>query len=393
MRRNVSPFVLSIKAKASQIKMISILNQEQVLDQFIIKNKETELGLLEIDHQTKKIRNAFFIKFGLRTQRLIFSSYKYQSDQIQSVCELSNLIEQVVSNLNNGPLIRSLIAKQEFIFINHLKLKEHSLDSYDEELLENELRVDEIYVNGEKVSELKTLGKLHDLKPLQTGTGQRPSAPVPGTEPNLALAKATESQKEETIYGLKPNTIPKELESQFKAKYEEYRACADPSRKEWKLVESKEGLRLWQEHHPSYVIMLASIDIGHPLAQLAPLVADPQFRFKYDVLFKDFEILKVLTEQVAMIRAVIKGSFPVKDRDFVTCRVQGSPQPNVSAVDFSRSFISTLSRWVSSTPSLRERCEANWICRLLSWWRWTSTPLAILCTPNRIQRCSPSHSP
>jgi hypothetical protein len=329
MRRNVSPFVMSLKAKNNQIKMISILNQEQVLDQYIVKNKETEIGLLEIDIRTKKIRNAFFIKFGLRTQRLIFSSYKNQSDQSQSVCELSNLIEQVCSNLNNGPLIRSLVGKQHLMFINHLQLTEYSLDSYDDDLLENELKLDELYLNGEKLSEAKTNGKQPEPRPLQTGTGERPMPLSEAKEQKTVEAEQSEPAKEETIYGLRPNTVPRELEAQFKAKYEEYQVCSDPTRKEWKLVESKEGLQLWQEHHPTFVIMLATIVIHHPIEKLIPLVKDPQFRFKYDVLFKEFEILKVISDQVAYIRAVIKGSFPVKDRDFVTCRVQGSPQPNV----------------------------------------------------------------
>ena len=78
---------------------------------------------------------------------------------------------------------------------------------------------------------------------------------------------------------------------------------------------------MWSQEHSNYVIQRSEIEIDYPLELVRDYVSDPNFSFVYDDLLKSIEVIKKLSEQVQLIRVVIKGKFPYSDRDYISCRV------------------------------------------------------------------------
>lgn len=60
-----------------------------------------------------------------------------------------------------------------------------------------------------------------------------------------------------------------------------------------------------------------------------PYLREPDFRLKYDSVLRSIEVLKKINDYIAIVRAVVKGQFPVSDRDFITYVVLTQPDANV----------------------------------------------------------------
>lgn len=67
----------------------------------------------------------------------------------------------------------------------------------------------------------------------------------------------------------------------------------------------------------------------YTIEELMPFMKDPAFRLRYDELLKSVEFLHKYSEEIGIIRVVIKGQFPVSDREFITYIALTMPDENV----------------------------------------------------------------
>jgi hypothetical protein len=152
MRRQITPKILKMhKRTPSVVKLLTLDRRETELEQFILKNKNSELSLIEIDTKTNAIRNVFFLKIAFGSRRFSFGAYKDKSDSLIAVNELENLISNVLANLRNEPLIRQISHKFDHFAINHIKgEQDFTVDTYDKELLNLEFAVSDIYFQSDE---------------------------------------------------------------------------------------------------------------------------------------------------------------------------------------------------------------------------------------------------
>ena len=66
------------------------------------------------------------------------------------------------------------------------------------------------------------------------------------------------------------------------------------------------------------------------LEELVPYMRDPTFRLKYDELLRSIDFLKKYTDDFAVIKVVVKGQWPVSDREFITYIVTSQLDENVA---------------------------------------------------------------
>lgn len=349
MRRQVTPRLIKTTFSSGGTAILSYSDRfVEEVQQFIVKTVKGELGLVELDTKTGEVRQAFFVKLASQSQRISFSIYKRSTDAQSAAGELDSLIENILSNLRNDPLIRKISHSFESSLVNHIKGdKNFIIDSYEDDLLNTELKVDEILLNnkGKMVSvsnrpedvnrpakDASVEEPVRDHSKLEVSKASEEKTLILQSEDNTAeLQQQTEklSRAVEVVhpednaanYGLRKGSVNPEVYAAYEKKLTELLNNVYLDDKTWTLVEETNGLRFWTQDHSNYVIQRSEIEIPYPLEKVKDYICDASFRFKYDTLLKSFDVLESLSDQVALIRVVMKGQFPVSDRDFVTCRM------------------------------------------------------------------------
>ena len=349
MRRQVTPRLIKTTFSSGGTAILSYSDRfVEEVQQFIVKTVKGELGLVELDTKTGEVRQAFFVKLASQSQRISFSIYKRSTDAQSAAGELDSLIENILSNLRNDPLIRKISHSFESSLVNHIKGdKNFIIDSYEDDLLNTELKVDEILLNNKgkmvsvsnRMEDVKRPAKdasveepVRDHSKLEVSKASEEKTLILQSEDNTAeLQQQTEklSRAVEVVhpednaanYGLRKGSVNPEVYAAYEKKLTELLNNVYLDDKTWTLVEETNGLRFWTQDHSNYVIQRSEIEIPYPLEKVKDYICDASFRFKYDTLLKSFDVLESLSDQVALIRVVMKGQFPVSDRDFVTCRM------------------------------------------------------------------------
>ena len=329
MRKQITPKILKMhKRSASVVRLLTLDRRETELEQFILKNRNSELSLIEIDTKTNAIKNVFFLKIAHGSRRFSFGVYKDRSDSLSAVNELENLITNVLANLRNEPLIKQISHKFDHFAINHIKGdQDFTVDSYDKELLNLEFVVSDIYLQqGSQVRRSSNdpagnrlpVGK-SDVQDSRNPDGQ-PNEASNASRQRQSLVESQDSGADR--YGIDRNSIPPEVYANFERKLTELLSNVYLNEQNsWQFSEESHGLKLWTQNHPSYVILRSEIMMPYPIELVREHVCDPNFRLSYDSLLKSFEVLKKYTDDVALVRAVLKGNMLLSDRDFITCRV------------------------------------------------------------------------
>ena len=289
-----------------------------------------------------------------QSQRLSFGIYRRNADASTMAAELDALIENVLSNLRNEPLVRKTSHAFEASLVHHIKGdKKFAADPYDDDLLNAALVVEEVLLDNEgkvsvirnvadssRVSRMQSPKSVMDdpVKELAAKTEAKADKsflekPVilQSEDNTVALQQDTErlSRVVEVVhpeenaanYGLRKDSVRPEVYVAYEKKLTELLNSVYLDDKIWTLVEETNGLKFWAQDHPHYVIQRYEIEIRHSLETVKDYVCDVNFRYKYDTLLKSIEIIESLSDQVALVRVMMKGSFPVSDRDFLTCRM------------------------------------------------------------------------
>lgn len=364
MRKQVTPQLVKITIAPGGTAILGYANGfiEEV-QQFIVKTVKGELGLVEIDSKTHEVRQAYFVKLASQSQRLSFGLYRKNSDLALMTAELDSLIENVLSNLRNDPLVKKLANSFDSSLVNHIKGdKKFTADSYDDDLMNTELKIrpeDILHEGKSKVivpmpsPEMSRISRKERPAPLEDPVKEVPtknesiekcekpvilqsedlSAPLQQkTEEISRLVEVVHPEENPNNFGLKKASVRPEIFAAYEKKLTELLNNVYLDDKLWHLVEETNGLKFWSQDHSHYVIQRSEIEINHPLETVKNYVCDANFRYKYDPMIKSLEFLETINEQVAIIRVVMKGSFPVSDRDFVTCRIMFYQNQDVSFV-------------------------------------------------------------
>lgn len=395
MRKQITPKLLHAhtRTETGHIKLVYIDKKEEELNQYIIKNKKTELALVEMDQKNNKIRSAYFLKLAVNSKRVTFAAYKEFADPLLVASELDSLIENIVANIRNDQLIKKISHTFESYLINHLRGESFGVDSYDDELLNTGFDVREIFVSTEegKIGTLKNdkvfadqmkaqkqktsnqhgsleskLGVLNsattashiahpplpeiivlqpentqgspvlevvahptsvnhpDVIPLIQSKSIHYGQPDAGKlkqSIDIASSNLAPVDQPKSVYGIDKTSIPAEVYSNFEKKLTELLSNVYlEGNTEWVFVEEIEGIKLWRQDHPTYVIQRSELELPFSLETAKKYLCDGDFRYKYDELLRSFEVIKTYSEQVSIMRVVIKGKLMFSDRDFVTCR-------------------------------------------------------------------------
>lgn len=364
MRKQVTPQLVKITIAPSGSAILAYASGfiEEV-QQYIVKTIKGELGLVEVDSRTNEVRQAYFVKLAAQSQRLSFGLYRQDSDNAQMATELDSLIENVLSNLRNEPLVRKLSHTFDSSLVNHIKGdKKVKVDSYDEDLMEAEFETGDIVVEGKATAKrasqqpgldssrskvqspasmehpvkepaAKTEPEVEWEKPVVLQSEDNTAAVQQRTEELSRMVEVVHPEENAANFGLRKQSVRPEVYAAYEKKLTELLNNVYLDDKTWNLVEDKDGLKFWSQDHSHYVIQRSEIDIPYPLETVKNYICDPSFRYKYDTMLKSFEIVETLTDQVAIIRVVMKGSFPVSDRDFVTCRMMFYQNKDVGSAD------------------------------------------------------------
>lgn len=356
MRKQITPQLIQVKCDQmnGKITLRDTHRQDEVLDQYILKSSKAELVLVELDLKSNVIKSAYFVKLASQSQRVSFAVYKEKSEFGMIQSELDSLVENVLANLKNDNLVRKVASCFDTSLTNHLK---GSLgDFYDEDLLKAEMKVTEMTIEEKgKITVLPNLEKKpyiqehpkESTENRSSSTGERAPHNLQDntyellsvdntarlqqqTEETSRIVEVVHPEEDANNYGIKPGSVKPEVYASYKKKLTELLNNVYLGDDTWKLSEESGGLKYWIQDDPVYVIQRSEIIISHPLEIVKDYVCDPDFRFKYDTLIKKFEIIEKLSDQMALIYVVMKGSFPVSDRDFVTCRASFYQSKDVS---------------------------------------------------------------
>lgn len=374
MRRQITPNILAYQPKTNtgSVKFITADHIETEVNQYIIKNKKSELCISEIDAQTSHVKTLYLVKLAASSQRLSFSIYRDNVDPENLITELEAWVEHVVANLRNDALIRRISHSFETNLVNHLKGdKDFSVDPYDDELYNTGIEVNEMHlqekdrmiiVPNQPMSPTLPpkkdfqISKFFDNQPLNDSESKLldvsiPQSPIRAVQPQAILLSLDETQgiqqnlkkiseyvdtttpeQAESLYGVVKGSVPEEVYTNYQRKLAELLSNVYlETNSNWKLIEEKDGLRLWAQNHDTYIIQRSEIEIDYPIDVIRDYVCDPNFRFKYDELLKSIEVIKKLSDQVALVKVVIKGKFPVSDREFISCKVAFWQNKDVNA--------------------------------------------------------------
>lgn len=148
MRKLVTPKVLTCGLTSTDtMRIVSLNRKEEEYIQYIVKNKKTEMCVVEMCPKSLSIKQAFFVKLAVNSQRLSISMYKDNVDPQLASLELESLVENIMANLRNDQLISKISHSYESSIIHHLKGgKDITVDEYDDELLNAKFDSREIFV-------------------------------------------------------------------------------------------------------------------------------------------------------------------------------------------------------------------------------------------------------
>ena len=141
------------------------------------------------------------------------------------------------------------------------------------------------------------------------------------TEKMSRFVEVVHPEENAANYGLRKNSVNPDVYAAYEKKLTELLNNVYLDDKTWTLVDQTDGLKFWTQDHSHYIIQRSEITIYHSLEVVKDYVCDPNFRFKYDTLIRSFDVLESLSDQVSIIRVVMKGNFAVSDRDFISCRM------------------------------------------------------------------------
>lgn len=340
MRKQITPRLSKVRSDQlnNTIWTTEIGRQEQELSQLVVKSAKGELGVVEIDSKTNRVKNGFFLKLASHSQRISFSVYKDSAEEDCIQSELDSLIDNIVANLRNDKLVTKIGRSFSSTLINHLKGS--FSDSYDDQLLEHNFKLEDLTLDDKGKPTLiqnvdvqrhpNDAGDQGMLESTESKRGEL-SRPVVGdqrvdTLNAERLIVKPENQEEALVevdnneYGIKKGSVKPEAYANYQRKLNELLNSVYLDDGTWKLNEESGSFKFWTQDHSHYVIQRAEIVLDHPLETVKAYVCDPDFRFKYDTLIKKFEVLETLSNQMILIHVVMKGKFPVSDRDFVSCR-------------------------------------------------------------------------
>lgn len=306
MRKSITPGLVCLRSGKGILRLQTREGEVVDLEPFWIKSKGSELTLVELLPDSKQIINAFFVKIAAGSSRISFSLYKSEGHLGTARTELEALIEHVVSNLNNDYLIGKLL-KSPQVPINHLR-NQRSVADDDEIPIQTEVEVLEPAMTGRPLENLSGTPKPADTLDLKL------------EEPQLTPTSPSK-EPSDNKWGLSNRNISKEIFLTCQKKLAELVTEISLENNPWKLSEELKGLRVWTQEHPVFVVQRGELMLDHDLETAKALLCDAKKRLEYDELLKNIEILETLSEQVALIRAIMKGKFPVSDREFITCRV------------------------------------------------------------------------
>lgn len=330
MRKQISPQVIQVAYDQlnGRICMREVQNVKETLNQYTLKSAKRELVLLEMDTKCNIIQNAFFVQLSGDCHRVSFGLYKAKADGTQIQAELESLVENVLANLKNDFLVQKLSKSSDLGVTNHRK--DDLSDGYDDALINSEMKISELTIdeqgkavvipNLDEKDKQKDNARLDTSEVRPSSTGERAPNSLNESSIDHRTNHAHKNRDDTSIYGITPGSVKPEVYSNYKKKLTELLNSVYLEGNSWTLNEDKGGLKYWTKDDPVYVIQRSEMVINHPLEVIKEYICDLNFRFKYDTLIKKAEFIEKMTDQVALIYVVMKGSFPVSDRDFLTCR-------------------------------------------------------------------------
>jgi len=119
-------------------------------------------------------------------------------------------------------------------------------------------------------------------------------------------------------YGFNPSTSPQDAQDLMRRKMKEVEDFGNLAlNKKWEDKGVTKGVRFWTFSDSHYFVFKTDMDINLPLETVIRYADDLEFRKQYDDGMKSCQIITDYKDGLRIFRYMIKGQWPVSERDFV----------------------------------------------------------------------------
>jgi len=146
-------------------------------------------------------------------------------------------------------------------------------------------------------------------------------------EIGVVVGKGLDSEEQDLIqegcigerrYGFYCPTLPEDIRHNFSIKSAEIREYMDiHTNIHWEDMGTDKGMHLWAVKDPDCLVFRTEIIIDRPLEEVVTAMRDLAIWPLYDQNYKKCEVVEEYNECAKLLRYVIKGHWPVAERDFI----------------------------------------------------------------------------
>lgn len=345
-RKRFMPFVASSEVKGTIVRSTAEDGINRFHFQHFLKHGKNHFAAIEVEKISGAIEHIFELKYIPKSSTIVLSVFLKETDSATSVacvdalsreltlaCEDEDEIVNAIkaSYYKSCEFVRPILTQpQDFDFdalrAIPLETAQDYLPSLEDEVDTDKLpKVDETVPIPAKVDDLlkselvetpETASQVVDTKASETKTekisesGEQVQAPK-APEPMLKPANPYN-------FEVKPG-MPASALKLFEQKMKMLLEMNNPKNGVWKFAETtKTGVSIYEDQKGDLVRVLSVFNVPLPFDDILPYARDATFRLKYDELLRNIEILKRYDEDLIVIRILVKGQFPVSDREFIT---------------------------------------------------------------------------
>ena len=381
-RKRFMPFISKCEVKGQILKLVTEAGESRYFTQHFLKHGKHHFAAVETEKFSGEIYYVYELKLIPKTQNIILSVFMRETDSKSAISAVDALCRELAMGCEEEETIRlasttayfkicelipKLPTKREEVTFEQLKpaeVPETELQPVKEDIIEGteslEMKILLPQLSptegssrkiGESVSlqdtsEPKTVSSSEPLPlpekekeiiapSLVTPTpniaekdiiaispvGQSEPLPLIVSPSSTVLASVQLKGSQLAHYGLQITpAIPEGVVRLFEEKHKWLENFGNINNGRWRETENKNGLRVFEEKENSgdYIRLISIYRIQQTIEELTPFMKDPAFRLKYDELLKSVDFLVRYSEDIGVVRVVVKGQFPVSDREFIT---------------------------------------------------------------------------
>jgi hypothetical protein len=339
-RKRFMPFVSNTEVKGHILKTTDEDGVSRFHIQHFLKHGKHHFAAIEVEKLTGQISHIFELKQVPHSSTVTLSVYLRSADSKTSIssvdalarelavaCDDEKAIAEAVKNAyykNCEFVRRSVVSERDFDFeairAGPLETANEYLPSLEDEVVDqNQPKVEVTDESAKKPAE--------DVKKLPVMVSEVADVAGEVKGPEIPPEDNKDGKESAIVPTLKPAQpynfqvtpeIPAAALKLFEEKMKMLLEFNNINNGKWKLAETnKNGVTIYEDQKGDFVRILSIFKVPLPFEDVLPFARDMVFRLKYDELLRSIDMVKTYSENMAITRVTIKGSFPVSDREFI----------------------------------------------------------------------------